>query len=343
MTKVHQAATLTVGSVAANISRVNNLSQAEKTAIGKVIQDCVNVGNFIKREAHFALALYIKQEGSEGLENIRLALLNKVESNDMETDEEGDEDQGDEFGRGDTSNFFRILLTNICNGTNPKCQNNRATLDSIMNLYFEEFPSRKGAAVFDSDQAIIPVVLSSSIGNAIAVQYKRYFKETSAGNNSSLPLAPIRNGFILLTERELLRMLWKNTTMKKHLQKKLNMENSRDAEVKKVLKDYAPGAIINMFLTPIGLGPIKDSKSGYQRQTTTMTPDDMKRHLEILYGKPSDSELSDDQSDGQSDSQSALSEDQSDSQSALSEDQSDNQSEVSEGSISSKLDGPVRY
>ncbi|KAF9345106.1 hypothetical protein BGX26_003517 [Mortierella sp. AD094] len=120
MTKVHQAATLTVGKVAANIGRLGRLTRNEKAAIGKVIQDCVNVGNIVKREAHIALALYIKQEGKKGLHNIRKALLkHNVNPNDIEADEEDDE-----FGRTDTSKFFQTLLTNICHGTNPRGQNN---------------------------------------------------------------------------------------------------------------------------------------------------------------------------------------------------------------------------
>ncbi|KAF9106532.1 hypothetical protein BGX27_009119, partial [Mortierella sp. AM989] len=124
MIKMHQAATLTVGSVAAYISRVNGLSQAEKTAIGKVIQDFVDIDNFAKRETHIALVLYIKQEGYMGLGNIGQVLLkHRVESNDMEVDKEDDKNQdGDEFGRANISKFFRTLLTNICNDMNPRAK-----------------------------------------------------------------------------------------------------------------------------------------------------------------------------------------------------------------------------
>ncbi|KAF9992543.1 hypothetical protein BGZ79_002965, partial [Entomortierella chlamydospora] len=278
--KVHRAATLTVGSVAANRKRLGGLTEDEKTAIGKLIQDCVNVGNSVKREAHIALALYIKQEGEKGLANIRKTLL-KYPS-DIESDE-----KDPEFGRADGKKFFRILLTNICNGTNTKAKDNQEISDSIMNLYFERFPHKMGKS-YTEETAIIPAVLFQSIGNAIAVQYKRYFQGMSAGNNSRLPLAPVRNGFILLTEYEFLRMLWNDVTMNEHLREELNMENNCHKGVNDVLKGHAPGDIINMFLTPVGLGPIKGSKSGYQRQTTTMTVDEMKEHLNEVYQKPSE-------------------------------------------------------
>ncbi|KAF9342283.1 hypothetical protein BGX26_007872, partial [Mortierella sp. AD094] len=185
----------------------------------------------------------------KGLENIwKASLKHNVNPNDIEADEEDDE-----FGRADTSKFSRTLLTNICNGANPKGQNNRETLDSIMKLYFKKFPDRVWAG-YSKGTATISVALFQSIGSATAVQYKRYFQEMSAGNNSSLPLAPVRNGFIPLTEREILRMLWNDATTKKC--------------------------------------PKKGSKSGYQRQTTTITADDMKEHLNELY-----QELSENQSE----------------------------------------------
>ncbi|KAF9345105.1 hypothetical protein BGX26_003516, partial [Mortierella sp. AD094] len=64
-----------------------------------------------------------------------------------------------------------------------------------------------------------------------------------------------------------------------------------------------------MFLTPIGLGPKKGSKSGYQRQTTTMTADNMKERLIKLYRELSEnqSELSENEFE-LSENQSELSE-----------------------------------
>ncbi|KAG0016010.1 hypothetical protein BGZ80_009499, partial [Entomortierella chlamydospora] len=59
--------------------------------------------------------------------------------------------------------------------------------------------------------------------------------------------------------------------MSGRLRDEFRMENNLDSEVSDVLKGYAPGDISNMFLTPVGLGPIMGSKSGYQRQTTTVT------------------------------------------------------------------------
>ncbi|KAF9935658.1 hypothetical protein BGZ65_003175 [Modicella reniformis] len=39
-------------------------------------------------------------------------------------------------------------------------------------------------------------------------------RKPGTGKNSSLPLAPVRNGFISLTERELLTMLWKQPVIR---------------------------------------------------------------------------------------------------------------------------------
>ncbi|KAF9995096.1 hypothetical protein BGZ80_007610, partial [Entomortierella chlamydospora] len=281
MTKAHQAATLTVGLVAANGEILGGLTEDEKTAIGKLIQDCVNVGNFVKREVHITLASYIKNKGNKGLENIRRALLKYPD------DIEGDEDT--EFGCADSAGFFRSLLVNLCNGTRPRGQRHKETLGSIMNLYFKKFPKNEGKSCI-KETAIIPMVLFPSIANAIAVQYKRYFQETRAGKNSRLTLAPVRNSFILLTEREFLLMLWKDPTMNEHLRNKLRMKSDGESDVSNVLKGHALGSIINMFLTSVGLGPITGSKSGYQRQTKTMTVGEMKEHLKELYKGPSGSQ-----------------------------------------------------
>ncbi|KAF8946236.1 hypothetical protein BGZ46_005832, partial [Entomortierella lignicola] len=45
------------------------------------------------------------------------------------------------------------------------------------------------------------------------------------------------------------------------------------------MKCRTPGEILNKYLTPIGLGRLKGTKSGYQRQKTTMPIKDMREHL----------------------------------------------------------------
>ncbi|KAG0008364.1 hypothetical protein BGZ80_003539 [Entomortierella chlamydospora] len=173
MIKARQAATLTVGSLATNRKKLDDLTEDEKTAIGKLIQDCVNIGNFVKREAHIALAS--GGEGNEGLENIRKALPKYPD------DIEGDEEDA-EFSRADSTKIFQTLST------------------------FVTFSDNEGKS-YTKENAIIPVILFQSIGNAIPVQYKRCFQETRTDKNSRPPVAPIGNSFILLTEGEHLRML----------------------------------------------------------------------------------------------------------------------------------------
>ncbi|KAF9176442.1 hypothetical protein BGZ49_006272, partial [Haplosporangium sp. Z 27] len=175
--------------------------------------------------------------------------------------------------------FFNTLLINMCNGKTPTKGRHFETLGAIFELYYSKFPSQKNTPAFDKEkQHIYPSALFQSIGNAIAVQYKRYFQETDANKNSSLPLAPIRNGFILISERELLSMLWGNSVMRKQLEED-GLESRHNTDISKFMMRRTPGEILNKYLTPIGLGQLKGSKSGYQRQTTKTPVKDMREHL----------------------------------------------------------------
>ncbi|KAF9081241.1 hypothetical protein BGX27_005007 [Mortierella sp. AM989] len=86
----------------------------------------------------------------------------------------------------------------------------------------------------------------------------------------------VLNGLILLTEREFLRMLWKDAAMKKHLREELKMKNDRGSE----------------FESYKGF-----QECVYQRQTTVMTADIMKEQLEKPYKEQSEnkSEISENQ------------------------------------------------
>ncbi|KAG0197277.1 hypothetical protein BGX31_004955, partial [Mortierella sp. GBA43] len=136
--------------------------------------------------------------------------------------------------------------------------------------------------------AITPSYLFQSPGNTLAVQYKRYFRDADRGKPSSFPLTPIRNSFISLTERELLLMLWKIQSIQPYL-KYLGMQNGTEAEVSNLLNNGV-GLIINTFISPIGLPRHQvhsHVKSGYFRQTTTMTDLQLSEHLQwIVDGTP---------------------------------------------------------
>ncbi|KAF8949098.1 hypothetical protein BGZ46_005206 [Entomortierella lignicola] len=236
MTRAHQTATLTVGTLKANTKQLK-------------LKNRVQVGNLIKRRAQVALAIYVSKEGENGLKSIRQAISNSKSSSDDMND-----DDNNELGRADSKKFFNILLINMCNGKTPTKSQHFETLSAIFKLYYSKFPGQKNTPAFNKEkQHIYPSALFQSIGNAIAVQYKRYFQETDATKNSSLPLAPIRNGFILISERELISMLWGNKVMREQLEKD-GLTSHTPTSIAKFMKYRTPGGILNKYLTPIGLG-----------------------------------------------------------------------------------------
>ncbi|KAF8967801.1 hypothetical protein BGZ46_000086 [Entomortierella lignicola] len=204
---------------------------------------------------------------------------------DTDTDTE-EKVKADEFGRADSKKFFNTLLINMRNSTTPT----KSPLSAVFKLYYsKKIPRQRDMPVYNKEkQYIYSSALIQSIGDAITVQYKRYFKETDANKNSSLPLVLIKNGLTLISEHELLSMLWGSNVMRKHLGKDgLASRNSTD--ISKFMKCRAPGEILNKCLTPIGLGRgrAKGSKSGYQRQTTTMPVKDMREHMGRLRNEES--------------------------------------------------------
>ncbi|KAF9197133.1 hypothetical protein BGZ49_002591 [Haplosporangium sp. Z 27] len=76
----------------------------------------------------------------------------------------------------------------------------------------------------------------------------------------------------------------------------INMHNRKDGlasrnstDISKFMKCRTPGEILNKYFTPIGLGRgrVKGSKSGYQRQTTTMPVKDTREHMGRLRNEES--------------------------------------------------------
>ncbi|KAF8941935.1 hypothetical protein BGZ46_006872, partial [Entomortierella lignicola] len=67
----------------------------------------------------------------------------------------------------------------------------------------------------------------------------------------------------------LISMLWGNSVMRKRLEED-GLTNRNSTSISKFTKCRTPGEILNKYLTPIGRGQVKGSKSGYRRQSRTM-------------------------------------------------------------------------
>ena len=308
MAWAHQNAVLKVGDLGKNILHVptQNIIPNQGRRVNDFIQQCVSVANKVKRRAHIALALEITRINGLGapaaqnqMNTLRTAMGNAAPPPPAAAGAvppaagavppagaPPEDDDGDDYGgRADRRGFFKSLLVNLCNGTTAPTN---LALNSVMTTYYLQYPAEQGVRVQAAyNNAIVPSYLFPAMGTAIAVEYNRYFNDLDAGTPSKLPLPPIRKGFISLTESNLVQLLLGHRDLK-HIALSLGFTTINGVDA--VLNGLAPGTVINAILSPVGLprdqvlhGSIK---SRYRVSTTTMTPLQMRAHLQLPEGVP---------------------------------------------------------
>ncbi|KAK3822774.1 MAG: hypothetical protein J3Q66DRAFT_424180 [Benniella sp.] len=210
-------------------------NEGDRDEVYAFIQDCVKVANKVKRRAHIALALevaHIKGLAAPAAQD-QMNILRTAMGNAAPAADAAAADDEDEY----------TLLINLCNGATPA----NPALNSVLTRYYLQHPAQHNIRLHTAYRpGIVPSYLFQAMGNAMAVEYHRYFHDSDAGTPSKLPLPPIRDGFISLTELELVQML-----LGLPRAQVLNSGNSR-----------------------------------YRFQTTTMTPEQMRAHLQLPEGVP---------------------------------------------------------
>ncbi|KAG0004770.1 hypothetical protein BGZ65_012732 [Modicella reniformis] len=259
MVKEHQAATLSVGSVQANINTYlgGTLPADVKRDVLDFIRRCVDVSNEAKRRAHIALAMYIKDPTTNqatlrtamGADRAAVAAIADDDEGDDDDDDDDDDDEGgSKGGRGDNKKFFRALRIGLCNG--QPGTTNASGLEEILP---------------DISRATRCQTILQELGCS----------ETEQASHVSI------------TELELVHMLLNVPSVANVLRDPNGLGFTTIPSAPNVLNGLAPGAVINKLISPFGLPSAQViGCKRYRRQTTVMTLAQMRTHLQNLRAPP---------------------------------------------------------
>ncbi|KAF9577551.1 hypothetical protein BGW38_007160, partial [Lunasporangiospora selenospora] len=297
LVREHRMSTLTVGALTTNVKRTTlpvHLQEVVKT----IIWNCVDDANSVKREAQLALALFIKSSAAPELESLK-TILHKAKDDDKDTDEDAYTNQGEEGSDPNSASFLLTLLRCLYYREDaPSTRSpHQVLIRKILSSFYEVFtesPNRKTREPGKKRKGETANCLFTSVSITMSVEYQRFFHVCAGGKPSKLPLSPIADGFISMSERELFYILCENSEAMDAYLGGLIQEHFPETEKMSIvptLDTLPPGWLINQVISPVG--STSSCRKGLAKITTVTTKDEMAAILDGMGNSSSSATLQD--------------------------------------------------